>query len=125
MALTMVQIRNKIDTLARQKNNYDSEKSKYKNSLEHANKLVRSLSNSDNYLNSSADYLKRYFTINSKTVDNGEISKIKNEINNIIKKLNNTIIPNIKNNINTLDTKINNINKEIRELRRQLEVSQV
>lgn len=125
MALTMIQIQNKINTLTRQKNNYTSEKNKYKESLDYANKLVRCLSNSDIYLNSSNDYLKRYFIINNKTVDNGEINKIKNEISNIQKKINNTIIPSINININTLNTRTSDIEREIAVLKRQLETTQM
>ena len=39
----------------------------------------------------------------------------------ILKKLNNTIIPSINSNINTLNTRINNTDREIRELKRQLD----
>ena len=124
MALTRSQIQSKINTLTRQKERYASERNKYKNSLTYANKLVRDLSNSNSYLNSSNDYLKRFFTINNKTADNGEINKTKNEINNIVKKLNNTIIPSINSNINTLNTRINNIDREINKLKRELQTAQ-
>ena len=125
MALTRSEIQSKINTLTRQKERYASDRNKYKESLSYANKLVRNLSSSNSYLNSSNDYLKRYFTINNKTADNGEINKTKNNINNILKKLNNTIIPSINSNINTLNTRINNIDREIRELRRQLETAEM
>ena len=125
MALTRSQIQNKINILTRQKNNYANERNKYKDSLSYANKLVRNLSSSINYLSTSNDYMKSYFTINNKTADGGEINKTKNEINNILKKLNNTIIPSINSNINTLNTRINNIDREIRELKRQLETAQM
>lgn len=124
MALTRSQIQNKINSLTKEKNSCVSEKDKYKDSLTYANKLVKKLTNSEDYLNSSKDYLKRFFTVNDKTADNGEINKTKSEINNILKKMNNTIIPSINSNIKTLDTRIINIDREITDLKRQLETAQ-
>ena len=79
---------------------------------------------SNKYLISSDDYMKRFFMINGKTADGGEINKTKEEINSIIKKLNNTILPNINSNISSLKGKITNLEREISSLRRQYETAQ-
>ena len=125
MALTKEQIRREINNLTRVKNNYDSEVVKYRNSLSYANKLVKNLTNTINYLNSANDYMKRYFTINKKTADDGEINKNKEQINKIIKKLNSTIIPSINSNINDLNIKITKTNREINILKRQYETVEI
>ena len=124
MALTKSQIRAKINTLTRTKNSYVSERDKYKTSRTYAEKLIRNLNDSNKYLISSDDYMKRYFMINGKTADGGEINKTKDEVNLIIKKINNTILPSINSNINSLNNKITKTEKEINDLRRQYETAQ-
>ena len=125
MALTKSQIKAKINSLTKENNNYMSERTKYKNSLSYANKLISSLKSSNNYLNSSNNNLKKYFMINGKTADDGKIVNIKEDVNKIIKKLNNTIIPNINSNIKNLDNKINSTTKEINVLKRQYETAEM
>lgn len=120
MALTKSQIRSRINSLSREKAGYVGERTKYKTSLDYAERLVRNLDTSSNYLISSNDYMKRFFTINNKTADNGEIVTSKEQIGQMIKKLNNTIIPTINRNISDLNNKISRIEKQISELRRQL-----
>lgn len=124
MALTREQIRREINNLTRYRNNYDNERRKYRDSLNYAQKLVRNLTDSINYLNTSNDYMKRYFTINNKTADSGETSKTKEQINQMVKKLNNTIIPSINSNISNLNTKITKTDREISILRRQYETAE-
>lgn len=124
MALTRAQINSKITQLTREKNNCVNERTKYKNSLTYANKLVSSLNSSSTYLVNSNDYMKRFFTINNKTADGGKINSTKENINQIVKKLNNTIIPSINSNINNLTTRINNIDREINKLKRDLQTAQ-
>lgn len=119
MALTKAQIQSKINSLTIKKNNCENRRSSYKTSLTYANKLLNNLNSSISQLNSSNDYLKRFFTINNKTADGGKIEKVKSEINQIIKKLNNTIIPDINSNINSLTGDINYCTREINELVRQ------
>ena len=125
MALTRTQIQSKINTLIRQKSNYETQRSNYRTSLTYANKLISNLDSSLNNLNSSNDYLKRFFTINNKTIDGGKIEKAKTEISQIMKKLDNTIIPNINSNISSLTNNINLLSREISTLRRQLETAEM
>lgn len=121
MGLTRSQIREKINKLTREKNNYQKEKDKYNSSLKYAQKLVKDLENSENYLNLSNDYMKKFFTIGNNTADNGKINDVKNDINNIEKKLTTNIIPSINTNIRTLTNKINNLDREINSLKREYE----
>ena len=118
--VTNTEIQSRINELTRQKSSYEKTMSSYKTSLTHANKLITNLEDSLNNLNSSNDYLKRYFTINNKTVDGGKIETNKIKINEILKKLKNTIIPSINNNIRDLTTKINSLTREINNLKRQI-----
>ncbi len=120
MALTKSQIRSRINSLSREKTGYVGERTRYRTSLDYAEKLIANLNTSTNYLVSSNDYMKRFFTINNKTADNGEIVTTKEQISQMIKKLNITIIPTINRNISDLNTKISRIERQISELRRQL-----
>ena len=114
---TNSEMQSKINELTRKKIGYEKTMSSYKTSLTHANKLITNLQDSLNNLNSSNDYLKRYFTINNKTVDGGKLEK---NITKIIKQINNTIIPSINGNIRDLTTKINFLTREINNLKRQI-----
>ena len=121
MGLTRSQIREKINRLTREKNTYQKEKEKYNSSLNYAQKLVKKLENSKNHLNSSNDYMKKFFTIGNNTADNGKINDVKGAIDNILKKLTSSIIPSINSNIRTLTNKINNLDREINSLKREYE----
>lgn len=116
MPLTRSQIRNKIYNLEAQKNNYVKERDKYKTSLTHANKLLRSLSNSNVNLSSSKEYLGKYFNINGKTPDNGKLDASRNELSKMANKVSGTIIPKINNEISRLDRNINNLQYQINSL---------
>ena len=116
MSLTRSQIRNKIYNLEAQKNNYVKERDKYKTSLTHANKLLRSLSNSNVNLSSSKEYLGKYFNINGKTPDNGKLDASRNELSKMSNKVSGTIIPKINNEISRLDRNINNLQYQINSL---------
>lgn len=116
MSLTRSQIRNKIYNLEAQKNNYVKERDKYKTSLTHANKLLRSLSNSNVNLSSSKEYLGKYFNINGKTPDNGKLDASRNELSKMANKVSGTIIPKINNEISRLDRNINNLQYQINSL---------
>ena len=124
MALTREQLKREINRLIKVRRDYDTERSRYRESLSYADKLVKNLSGSINYLNTSTDYIKRYFVINNKTADGGEIIKKKEQINQIIKKINSTIIPNINNNISDLNNKITRTDREINSLKRQYETAE-
>ena len=97
--MTRQEIQNKINQLNRQLKNYTNEKSNYTNSLSYAKKLVSSLNTSLQYLNTSNDNLKRYFTIGGKPADSGKTESMKDELTAIIKEVNNYVIPDINNNI--------------------------
>ena len=118
--LTNTEIQSRINELTRQKSSYEKTMSSYKTSLTYANKLITNLEDSLNILNSSNDYLKRYFTINNKTVDGGKIETNKMKINQIIRNIKNIIIPSINSNVRDLTTKINSITREINNLKRQI-----
>ena len=116
MALTKAQIKNKIDNLTYQKNNYVNERNKYKTSLNYANKLLTDLNSSKKYLDTSEENLKKYFNINGKTPDGGKIKKSQNEINKMIKNVKSTVIPKINNEIERLNRNINNLEYQINNL---------
>lgn len=117
--MTRAEIQRKINELTRRKNNYNAELNEYRNALNYANKLVSSLSNGEQYLNTANDQLKKYFTINGKTGDGGKITNENEKIKTLIKDLNNTIIPNINSNIKNINNNIYDLNRQINILRRQ------
>lgn len=116
MALTRYEIRKKIDNLTWQKNQYIKERDDYKKSLTHAKNLLKNLKDSNTYLDSSGDYMKRFFTINKKTADAGRIINVRSQIVKIAKQINTIIIPNINAKISDLNTKINTKEREIGNL---------
>lgn len=116
MALTRNEIRRKIDNLTWQKNQYIKERDDYKKSLTHAKNLLKNLKDSNIYLESSNDYMKRFFTINRKTADAGKIANVRIQIVKISKQINTIIIPNINTKISDLNTKISTKEREIGNL---------
>ena len=117
--MTKKEIQYKINQLNRQLTNYQNEKNDYSTSLSYANKLVASLNSGLNNLKTSNDNLKKYFTINGKTVASDNIESACNELQSSIKELTGVIIPGINKEIKNLSSKIYNIQIQISNLRRQ------
>ncbi len=125
MAMTKAQIKNKINTLTREKNSYNTTRNIYKNSLNLAKSLVTNLGSTNSSLMGAYDNMKRYYAINGNGIDNVKITKNKENINQIIKKLNNTVIPSINNYIRDLDYKINSIDRQIQQLNREYRMADI
>lgn len=119
MAKTRAQIQSEINQKNKEEQSYLTSKSNYEQALNYASQLVSTLNSINKDINSSKDYLKKYYTINGKTADNGKLDDMKNNITQYLKNLNNNIIPEIKKNISALNTKISGIEREVLLLEKQ------
>lgn len=117
MALTKSQIKSKINTKESQKKKYQQERDNYAASIDYSGKVIRNLKTCvTSYLSFANDSLKRYFTIDGKSADNGKINEIIKEINDIVNHLNNKVIPDLNSHKNTLDANIKTLKTEIDKL---------
>ena len=114
------EIRNKINALTNQINNYKNERDRYKEALSYANKLVGSIGRGTKSLSSANDSLKSGFTIKGKAVGGTQIETIKGTVSGLQGKVSGQIIPEINKKIRELDNKISSANSEINFLRNQL-----
>ena len=119
MTKTRTQILAEMSQKKNEKHGYVIAKTNYEKSLEYANKLVGNLNSYNTSSNSSKEYLKKYYTINGKTADNGKLDDINNTISLYLNQLNNNIIPEIKKNVNILNSKISSIEREVLLLEKQ------
>ena len=113
MGLTRYQIRIKLNKLYNDKAKYNKDLSDYKTSLTYANKIVSSLKNCKNHLNSSLDNLKKSFKINNKTADDGKIKEVINSIDTILNNLEKKVIPNINSSITNINESLRTVNYNI------------
>ena len=120
MTRTRQQIQNDINHHQRIINGCKQSKSNYNNSLNYAKKMLSGLNSSFKDLNSANDDLKKSFTIAGKTADAGNIEKLREEVNTVIKDINNRLIPGINTCIKDMNNAINYRNNEINKLKREL-----
>ena len=123
--MTRSEISARINALTRDKNNRNSELRSYQSSLNCARNLVSKLNNGLSYLNTAKDNLNRYFTIDGKTADKGDVDSVKNEINNMVKQINTGLIPSINSQISRLQREIDSITREINSLNRQYALAEM
>ena len=123
--MTRSEISARINALTRDKSNRNSELRSYQSSLNCARNLVSKLNNGLSYLNTAKDNLNRYFTIDGKTADKGDVDSVKNEINNMVKQINTGLIPSINSQISRLQREIDSITREINSLNRQYALAEM
>lgn len=120
MTLTKYQIINKISIYTKQKNQYNKNLIKYRNSLNYVDRIINNLNSSRSFVESTRKNMTIYFSINDKIVANEELQYSLEELNRILKQLNTNVIPLINNEISSINKKINHLNREIINLKRQL-----
>ena len=123
--MTRSEISARINALTRDKSNRNSELRSYQSSLNCAKNLASKLNNGLSYLNTAKDNLNRYFTIDGKTADKGDVDSVKNEINNMVKQINTGLIPSINSQISRLQREIDSITREINSLNRQYALAEM
>ena len=114
--MTKEEIKQEINRQNKILKNYESELSSYKNALNHSTQLTNDLKKSKTALSSSYENLKKGFTINNKTIDNGKIMETINKITGLIDDLEKKIIAEMESNINSLNQKIATTENKINQL---------
>lgn len=123
MARTRIEIQRDINAKKQEIRNCEQERSKYQTALKYANKLVEQLNESYKKLTTANDYMKKYFTINKKIADGGEISKAQERINSQLKKVKQTIIPEINKEIIKRDSTLRNLRTQLNRYENELRLS--
>ncbi|MBQ9072022.1 MAG: hypothetical protein IJY25_02580 [Bacilli bacterium] len=117
MALTKSQIKAKIDEKERLKKQYQEERDNYAASIDYSGKIIRNLKSCVNsYLSPANDSLEKYFTIDGKSADNGQIPATIKEINSIANHMNNNVVSDLVYYKNYLDNEISNLKTQIDKL---------